>query len=69
MKGSKLTLTGQLGEVMKESAHTTMSLIHARAESLEIDEALFSDRSVHLHLPSGAIPKDGPSAGSRSLSR
>lgn len=64
MKGSgKLTLTGQLGEVMKESAHTAMSLIHARAESLEIDESLFSDRSVHLHLPSGAIPKDGPSAG------
>ena len=64
MKGSgKLTLTGQLGEVMKESAHTALSLIHAKAEELGIDESLFSDRNVHLHLPSGAIPKDGPSAG------
>ena len=64
MKGnSSLTLTGQLGEVMKESAHTALSLIHARAEQLNIDEKLFSDRKIHLHLPSGAIPKDGPSAG------
>lgn len=59
----KLTLTGQLGEVMKESAHTAMSLIHARAKSLQIDEELFSQKNIHLHLPSGAIPKDGPSAG------
>jgi ATP-dependent Lon protease len=64
MGGSgKLTLTGQLGEVMKESAHTAMSLIHARAEALNIDESLFSQKNIHLHLPSGAIPKDGPSAG------
>ncbi len=64
MKGNgKLTLTGQLGEVMKESAHTAMSLIHSRAEALAIDEALFAERNIHLHLPSGAIPKDGPSAG------
>jgi ATP-dependent Lon protease len=64
MKGAgKLTLTGQLGEVMKESAHTAMSLIHANAETLGIDECLFSERNIHLHLPSGAIPKDGPSAG------
>lgn len=64
MKGkSQLTLTGQLGEVMKESAHAAMSFIHARAEVLGIDEALFSERKIHLHLPSGAIPKDGPSAG------
>ena len=64
MRGSaKLTLTGQLGEVMKESAHTAMSLVHARAERLGIPEELFAERSVHLHLPSGAIPKDGPSAG------
>jgi ATP-dependent Lon protease len=64
MGGSgKLTLTGQLGEVMKESAHTAMSLIHARAKSLQIDEELFSQKNIHLHLPSGAIPKDGPSAG------
>jgi len=64
MRGSaKLTLTGQLGEVMKESAHTAMSLVHARAERLGIPEELFAERSAHLHLPSGAIPKDGPSAG------
>ena len=64
MRGSgKLTLTGQLGEVMKESAHTAMSLIHSHAEALKIDEECFSDRNIHLHLPSGAIPKDGPSAG------
>ena len=64
MRGTgKLTLTGQLGEVMKESAHTAMSLIHARAEDLGLDEELFSERNIHLHLPSGAIPKDGPSAG------
>lgn len=64
MRGSgKLTLTGQLGEVMKESAHTAMSLIHSHAEVLNIDEELFSERAIHLHLPSGAIPKDGPSAG------
>ncbi len=64
MKGkAQLTLTGQLGEVMKESAHAAMSFIHARAAVLGIDEALFSERKIHLHLPSGAIPKDGPSAG------
>lgn len=64
MKGSgKLTLTGQLGEVMKESAHAAMSFIHARADELGIPEEMFSERSFHLHLPSGGIPKDGPSAG------
>ena len=64
MNGSgKLTLTGQLGEVMKESAHAAMSFIHARAERLGIPEEMFSRRNFHLHLPSGAIPKDGPSAG------
>ncbi len=64
MKGSgKLILTGQLGEVMKESAQAAMSFIHARAEELEIKEECFSAQNVHLHLPSGAIPKDGPSAG------
>jgi ATP-dependent Lon protease len=64
MRGpAKLTLTGQLGEVMKESAHTALSLVRARAEALEIPEELFTERSLHLHLPSGAIPKDGPSAG------
>ncbi len=64
MKGSgKLTLTGQLGDVMKESAHAAMSFIHARAEELGIPEEAFSERNFHLHLPSGGIPKDGPSAG------
>jgi ATP-dependent Lon protease len=64
MKGNgKLTLTGQLGEVMKESAHAAMSFIHARAEELGIPEEMFSERNFHLHLPSGGIPKDGPSAG------
>ncbi|MEZ4472998.1 MAG: endopeptidase La [bacterium] len=60
---AQLKLTGQLGEVMKESAHTALSFIHARAAQLGIPETAFSDRSIHLHLPSGAIPKDGPSAG------
>ncbi len=64
MKGTpKLTLTGQLGEVMKESAHAALSFIHARAEQLNIPDEVFSERKIHLHLPSGAIPKDGPSAG------
>jgi ATP-dependent Lon protease len=64
MRGpAKLTLTGQLGEVMKESAHTALSLVRARADALNIAPELFSERSLHLHLPSGAIPKDGPSAG------
>ena len=64
MKGAaKLTLTGQLGEVMKESAHAAISFIHARAERLGIPQEMFTDRKIHLHLPSGAIPKDGPSAG------
>lgn len=59
----RLVLTGQLGDVMKESAQTALSLIKARADSLGIDaEALQSD-DVHVHVPAGAIPKDGPSAG------
>ena len=59
----RLVLTGQLGDVMKESAQTALSLIKAQADSLGIDaEALQSD-DVHVHVPAGAIPKDGPSAG------
>ncbi len=59
----RLVLTGQLGDVMKESAQTALSLIKARADELNIDlEALQSD-DIHVHVPAGAIPKDGPSAG------
>ncbi|MCB0637058.1 MAG: endopeptidase La [Lewinella sp.] len=59
----KLTLTGNLGDVMKESATTALSFIKAHSESLGIDGQLFDSRDLHLHVPEGAIPKDGPSAG------
>jgi ATP-dependent Lon protease len=61
--GDKLVLTGQLGDVMKESAQIAISTVRALAPQLGIDEDAFDDRSFHLHVPAGAIPKDGPSAG------
>ena len=58
-----LTLTGQLGDVMKESAQIALSYVRGHAEELHIDRSNFEDKSFHVHVPAGAIPKDGPSAG------
>jgi len=59
-----LTLTGQLGDVMKESAQTALAYIQSRSESLDLpDDYNFSDNSIHIHVPEGAVPKEGPSAG------
>ncbi len=63
MKGRGITLTGQLGDVMKESAHAAMGFIRSHASELGIDEKFFEENEIHIHLPAGAIPKDGPSAG------
>jgi len=61
--GKDLTLTGQLGEVMQESARAARSYLWSHAESLGIDPAAFRNNGLHIHVPAGAIPKDGPSAG------
>jgi ATP-dependent Lon protease len=59
----KLTVTGQLGEVMQESAQAALSWVRSHTDDLDLDERWFSRHDVHVHVPAGAIPKDGPSAG------
>lgn len=64
----ELKLTGNLGNVMKESAATALTYLQANAKKYDIDPELFSKRSIHIHVPEGAVPKDGPSAGVTMLS-
>ncbi len=64
MSGSRrLTLTGKLGDVMKESAQAAVSYIRSKAADFKLDESLFTKSDIHIHVPAGAVPKDGPSAG------
>lgn len=63
MKGRGITLTGKLGDVMKESAQAAVGFIRSKASDFGIDEEVFENNELHIHLPAGAIPKDGPSAG------
>ena len=62
-KSAKLTITGNLGDVMKESAILALEYVHSHATQLGIEESLFENWNVHIHVPEGAVPKDGPSAG------
>jgi ATP-dependent Lon protease len=62
-EGKSLTITGQLGDVMQESARAAQTYIWSHADELNIDRSLFREAGVHIHVPAGAIPKDGPSAG------
>jgi ATP-dependent Lon protease len=59
----RLILTGQLGEVMRESAQAALSLVKAKASAFRLDPEMFEKSDIHIHVPAGAIPKDGPSAG------
>src|SRR6185369_10303715 len=58
-----ITLTGQIGDVMKESATAAFSLLRSRAEQYGVDSKMLSESDIHIHVPAGAVPKDGPSAG------
>jgi len=64
----RLTLTGHLGDVMKESARIALSYVRSQATELQIDPNVFEDNDIHLHVPAGATPKDGPSAGIAMMS-